>query len=151
MPTKWLVRMNRITHVWMTTLLLTLANVAVANTNNQLPPIAPQHTKVLWAKVQEIVAPKGTAAIATYRCRSRGTATGEILLQADARYIVNHRVGRYIPTQLGYRFSDGVLGGRSIVRHQQSIYLVDTKNEDRAARLAAVDRALICEGGEIKY
>lgn len=151
MPTKRLVRMNRITHVWMTTLLLTLANVAVATTNKQLPALAPHHTTVLWAKVQQIVAPQGTEAIAKYNCRSRGTATGEILLQANDRYIVNKQVGRYIPTKVGYRFSDGALGGRSIVRHQQSIYLVGTKNEAKAARLAAVDRALSCEGGEIKY
>lgn len=140
-PTKWLVRMNKITHVWITTLLLTLANVAVAKTD-RVPVSLPQHT-FLWAKIQSIVAPKPTT-VAKFECRSREATTGQILLQANDRYTVKQAIGKYTPTPLGYRFSDGSLKGQSIVNHHQNIYLVDTKDEATAGRSAGIDAALVC-------
>ena len=82
--------MDKILHVWTTTLLLTFATLAVATT-------------------------------------------------------------RYSTFRLGYRLIGGSLRGQSIVRQQSSIYLVSTRDEAKAAELAAVDRALICTGGEIRY
>jgi hypothetical protein len=149
--------MNRITHVWTTTLLLTLANVAVATTSRT--PVTSQQT-ILSAQPQTIVAPKGKELIAKYDCRSRGPSIGEIALQADRQYTVTKQVGhhksaqktgKYLVTSAGYRFSNGTLKGQSIVRQQGNIYLVSTKNEAKAAEVAAADGALFCTGGEIKY
>ncbi len=157
MLTKWLVRMNRITHVWTTTLLLTLANVAVATTPRT--PISSQKN-LLSAQPQTIVAPKGKELVAKFDCRSRGPSIGEIALQADGKYtlakqVKHHTVaqqtGKYSATPLGYRFTNGTLKGQSIVRQQGNTYLVSTKNEAKAAEVAAADGALFCTGGEIKY
>ncbi len=140
--------MNRITHVWATTLLLTLANVAVATTNR--PPVASlQH--IIATQPQGIVAPKGTEVIAKFDCRARGPSIGEISLQADRHYTLKQQTGKYLATPVGYRFSNGALNGQSIVRQHGNVYLVSTKNEVRAAEVAAADGALVCTGGEIKY
>ncbi len=149
--------MNRITHVWTTTLLLTLANVAVATTGRV--PLA-SHKTPLAAQPQSVVAPKGNELIAKFDCRSRGPSIGEIALQADGKYSVTKQVahhtvvqktGKYSATPAGYRFSNGTLKGQSIVRQQGNIYLVSTKNAAKAAEIAAADGALFCTGGEIKY
>jgi hypothetical protein len=158
MSTKWLVNMNRITHVWTTTLLLTLANVAVATTDRL--PLAHKSTPIVArSQPQAIVAPKGKELIAKFDCRSRGPSIGEISLQANGKYTVasrvghrtNQQMGKYTATPSGYRFSNGKLKGQSIVRQQANIYLISTKNAAKAAEVAAADGALFCTGGEIKY
>jgi hypothetical protein len=147
--------MNKITHVWTTTLLLTLANVAVATTGrvpltHNITPIVAQ------SQPQAIVTPKGKELVAKFDCRSRGPSIGEISLQANGKYTVAtgnrtvQQVGKYAPTPSGYRFINGKLKGQSIVRQQGNIYLVSTKNAARA-EVAAADGALFCTGGEIKY
>jgi hypothetical protein len=139
--------MNRITHVWITTLLLTLANVAVAKTGRL--PLAHNSTPIA-AQLQPIVAPKAKESIAKYDCRSRASI-GEIVLQANGKYTLAKQTGKYAPTPSGYRFSSGKLKGQSIVRQQGNIYLVSTQNAAKAAEVAAADGALFCTGGEIKY
>jgi hypothetical protein len=148
--------MNKITHVWTTTLLLTLANVAVATTGRV--PLAHNITPIVaQSQPQAIVAPKGKELVAKFDCRSRGPSIGEISLQANGKYTVAtgnrtaQQVGKYAPTPSGYRFINGKLKGQSIVRQQGNIYLVSTKNAARAAEIAAADGALFCTGGEIKY
>jgi hypothetical protein len=148
--------MNRITHVWTTTLLLTLANVAVATTGRV--PLARNSTPIVARpQPQAIVAPKEKDLVAKFDCRSRGPSIGEIALQANGKYTVaiGHRtaqqIGKYTATLSGYRFSNGKLKGQSIVRQQGNIYLVSTKNAAKAAEVAAADGALFCTGGEIKY
>lgn len=149
--------MNRITHVWTTTLLLTLANVAVATTDrlplarNSTPIVARSDRTAQLSQPQAIVAPKGKELIAKFDCRSRGPSIGEISLQANGKYAVAKQTGKYAPTPSGYRFSSGKLKGQSIVRQQGNIYLVSTKNAAKAAEVAAADGALFCTGGEIKY
>ncbi len=141
--------MNKIAHVWTTTLLLTLANVAVATTGRV--PLASKIITPIAVKPQTIVAPKGKELIAKFDCRSRGPSIGEIALQADGKYTLAKHMGKYAATPSGYRFSNGTLKGRSIVRQQGNIYLVSTKNAAKAAEVAAADGALFCTGGEIKY
>jgi hypothetical protein len=144
--------MNRITHVWTTTLLLTLANVAVATTDRL--PLAHNSKPIVarsQSQPQQIVAPKGKELVAKFDCRSRGPGIGEIALQANGKYTVAKQTGKYAPTPSGYRFSNGKLKGQSIVRQQGNIYLVSTKNAAKAAEVAAADGALFCTGGEIKY
>ncbi len=150
MPTKWLVSMNRITHVWTTTILLTLANVAVATTTRSPLAFHQSHT-IATQPQRSIVAPKGTDAIAKFDCRSRGPSAGEILLQANNKYTLKKQTGKFVATPTGYSFNNGVLKGQSIVRQQGNIYLVSTKNALKAAEIAAADGALFCTGGEIKY
>ncbi len=138
--------MNKIIHVFTTTLLLTFANLMVvtrspADIQKNSPPV----------QNQGIVAPKGNDLIAKFECRSRRPSIGEILLRANSKYQVKQQIGRYLSTPVGYRFINGLLRGQSIVRQQGNIYLVNTKNEAKAAELAAADGALVCTGGEIKY
>jgi hypothetical protein len=139
--------MDKILHVWTTTLLLTFATLAVATTKSP----ADTRANVAPLQAQNIVAPRGRDVVAKFECRSRGPSTGEILLKADGQYSANDKMGRYSTFRLGYRLIGGPLRGQSIVRQQSSIYLVSTKDEAKAAELAAVDRALICTGGEIRY
>lgn len=139
--------MDKILHVWTTTLLLTFATLAVATTKSP----ADTRANVAPLQAQNIVAPRGRDVVAKFECRSRGPSTGEILLKADGQYSANDQMGRYSTFRLGYRLIGGSLRGQSIVRQQSSIYLVSTKDEAKAAELAAVDRALICTGGEIRY
>lgn len=139
--------MDKILHVWTTTLLLTFATLAVATTKSP----ADTRANVTPLQAQNIVAPRGRDVVAKFECRSRGPSTGEILLKADGQYSANDQMGRYSTFRLGYRLIGGSLRGQSIVRQQSSIYLVSTRDEAKAAELAAVDRALICTGGEIRY
>ena len=139
--------MDKILHVWTTTLLLTFATLAVATTKSP----ADTRANVSPLQAQNIVAPRGRDVVAKFECRSRGPSTGEILLKADGQYSANDQMGRYSTFRLGYRLIGGSLRGQSIVRQQSSIYLVSTRDEAKAAELAAVDRALICTGGEIRY
>ena len=139
--------MDKILHVWTTTLLLTFATLAVATTKSP----ADTRANVAPLQAQNIVAPRGRDVVAKFECRSRGPSTGEILLKADGQYSANDQMGRYSTFRLGYRLIGGSLRGQSIVRQQSSIYLVSTRDEAKAAELAAVDRALICTGGEIRY
>lgn len=139
--------MDKILHVWTTTLLLTFATLAVATTKSP----ADTRANVSPLQAQNIVAPRGRDVVAKFECRSRGPSTGEILLKADGQYSANDQMGRYSIFRLGYRLIGGSLRGQSIVRQQSSIYLVSTRDEAKAAELAAVDRALICTGGEIRY
>jgi hypothetical protein len=141
--------MDKLLHVWTTTLLLTFATLAVATTKS------PADTRVGVAplQAQNIAAPKRQqpSVVAKFECRSRGPSTGEILLRSDGQYSANDKIGRYSTFKLGYRLIEGSLRGQSIVRQQSSIYLVNTKDEAKAAELAATDRASICTGGEIRY
>ena len=139
--------MDKILHVWTTTLLLTFATLAVATTKSP----ADTRANVTPLQAQNIAAPKDQAVVAKFECRSRGPSTGEILLKADGKYSANDKIGRYSTFKLGYRLIDGSLRGQSIVRQQSSIYLVSTRDEAKAAELAAVDRATLCTGGEIRY
>ena len=139
--------MNRIIHVFTTTLLLTAANLMVAITRSP----ADMHQHVVPNQPQGIVAPKGKDLVAKFECRSRGPSTGEISLQANGRYNAEQRTGKYFPSPVGYRFLTGSRKGQSIVRQQGNIYLVSTRDEARAAELATFDAALICTGGEINY
>jgi hypothetical protein len=149
--------MDKILHVWTTTLLLTFATLAVATTKSPADTranVAPLQVQNILAPIQaqNIVAPtRGRDVVAKFECRSRGPSTGEILLKADGQYSANDKMGRYSTFRLGYRLIGGSLRGQSIVRQQSSIYLVSTKDEAKAAELAAVDRALLCTGGEIRY
>jgi hypothetical protein len=139
--------MNRIIHVFTTTLLLTAANLMVAITRSP----ADTHQHVTPNQPQGIVAPKGRDLVAKFECRSRGPSTGEISLQANSRYNAKQQTGKYFPSPVGYRFLTGSLRGQSIVRQQGNIYLVSTRSEAKAAELATFDAALICTGGEINY
>jgi hypothetical protein len=135
-------------HVWTTTLLLTLANLAVVTTQS---PADIQPKVAVAPRIQGFVAPKGNDLIAKFDCRSRGSKIGEVSLLANGKYQLAKKTGKYTLTHVGYRFSNGVLRGQSIVRQQSNIYLVSTKNEARAAEVAAADGALFCTGSEIKY
>jgi hypothetical protein len=141
--------MDKILHVWTTTLLLTFATLAVATTKS------PADTRVNVAprQAQNIAAPKEQQAVvvAKFECRSRGPSTGEILLKSDGQYLANDKMGRYSRFKLGYRLIEGSLRGQSIVRQHSSIYLVSTNDEAKAAELVATDRATSCTGGEIRY
>jgi hypothetical protein len=139
--------MDKILHVWTTTLLLTFATLAVATTKSP----ADTRANVAPLQAQNIVAPRGRDVVAKFECRSRGPSTGEILLKADGQYSANDKMGRYSTFRLGYRLIDGPLRGQSIIRQQSSIYLVSIKDEAKAAELAAADSALACTGGEIRY
>lgn len=139
--------MDKILHVWTTTLLLTFATLAVATTKSP----ADTRANVAPLQAQNIIAPRGRDVVAKFECRSRGPSTGEILLKADGQYSANDKMGRYSRFRLGYRLIDGPLRGQSIIRQQSSIYLVSIKDEAKAAELAATDSALACTGGEIRY
>jgi hypothetical protein len=141
--------MNRITHIFTTTLLLTLANLMVATTRSPAD-IQPKVTTPQQPP-QSIVAPKGRELVARFECRSRGSDTGEISLQANGKYQAKQQTGKYLTTPVGYQFTNGALRGQSIVRQAGNIYLVSTKQAARAAEIAAADGALFCTGGEIKY
>jgi hypothetical protein len=141
--------MDRITHVFTTTLLLTLANLMVVISRSpadMLPKVTtPQ------SPPQTIVAPKGRELVARFECRTRGSGTGEISLQANGKYQAKQQTGKYLMTPVGYQFTNGALRGQSIVRQAGNIYLVSTKQAARAAEIAAADGALFCTGGEINY
>ena len=98
-----------------------------------------------------IVAPTGNSPVAQYECRSRGPSTGQIVLRANNKYDVKHKTGKYQQSEFGYRFLTGPLKRQSIIRQMGNTYLVNTKNEARAAKLAAADGALFCTGGVIYY
>ncbi len=135
--------MNKIFDVFAITLLIVIANSAAMATP---PTVAPKPTTN-----QGIIAPTGGSVVAKYECRSRGPSTGPIVLRANNKYDAKQKTGRYRQSKVGYRFRTGPLQGQSIVRQQGNTYLVDTKNEARAAELAAADGAAICTGGVIYY
>lgn len=138
--------MNRIVKFCAATLLLAVAPVVAP-----IPSSAELKPTGIRSQNQGIVAPQGKEIVARYECRSRGPSTGEIVLRANGKYNVKNRQGKYQPSRRGYRFLTGALKGQSIVRQEGNIYLVSTKDEARAAELAAADGALLCTGGEIKY
>jgi hypothetical protein len=141
--------MDRIRHVFTTTLLLTLANLMVVISRS--PADMPPKVTVPQRPPQTIVAPKGRELVARFECRTRGSATGEISLQANGKYQAKQQTGKYLTTPVGYQFINGALRGQSIVRQAGNIYLVNTKQAARAAEIAAADGALFCTGGEINY
>jgi hypothetical protein len=141
--------MDRIRHVFTTTLLLTLANLMVVISRS--PADMPPKVTVPQRSPQTIVAPKGRELVARFECRTRGSGTGEISLQANGKYQAKQQTGKYLTTPVGYQFTNGALRGQSIVRQAGNIYLVSTKQAARAAEIAAADGALFCTGGEIKY
>ncbi len=141
--------MDRITHIFTTTLLLTLANLMVVISRS--PADMPSKVTAPQSPPQSIVAPKGRELVARFECRTRGSATGEISLQANGKYQAKQQTGKYLTTPVGYQFTNGALRGQSIVRQAGNIYLVNTKQAARAAEIAAADGALFCTGGEIKY
>lgn len=147
MSTEGLVSMNKLIHVFTTTLLLTLANLMVVTSRSP----ADTHRHTILGQTQGIVALKGRDLIAKFECRSRGPSTGEISLRANGKYNIKQLTGKYLSTPVGYRFINSSLRGQSIVRQQGNTYLVSTKDEARAAELAAADGALFCTGGEINY
>jgi hypothetical protein len=133
--------MNKLSNIVATTALLTLANLSII----MMPTLA--------APTQNpgIIAPTGNSVVAKYECRSIGPSTGEIMLRANNKYDVNGKTGRYQQSPVGYRFLTGPLKRQSIVRQQGNTYLVSTRDEARAAELAASDGASICTGGVIYY
>jgi hypothetical protein len=135
--------MNRIFDVFITTLLIVIANSAAMATPPSATPAPTTNPG--------IIAPTGRSIVAQYECRSRGPSTGPIVLRANNKYDAKQKIGRYQQSKVGYRFFTGPLKGQSIVRQQGNTYLVSTKSEARAAELAAADGALFCTGGVIYY
>jgi hypothetical protein len=135
--------MNKIFDVITITLLIVMANSSVM--------AAPQSATPSPSPNLGRTTPTGSLIVAKYECRSRGPSSGEIVLRANKKYEVKQQTGKYQPSQLGYRFLTGPLQGQSIVIAKDNIYLVNTKNEARAAELAAADAALFCTGGMIHY
>jgi hypothetical protein len=90
-----------------------------------------------------------------FECRSRGTIFN-IGLKTRTTYTVQSGQngttnplqtlpgGRYTAFRNGFRFKTGELKNQSIVRQRDSIYLVGTANEAKAAEMAAYDGALFC-------
>jgi hypothetical protein len=129
--------MNKIFDVITITLLIVMANSSVmAAPQSATPSPSPN---------------LGRSIVAKYECRSRGPSSGEIVLRVNKKYEVKQQTGNYRHSQLGYRFLTGPLQGQSIVIAKDNIYLVNTKDEARAAELAAADAALFCTGSMIHY
>jgi hypothetical protein len=138
--------MNKLINISVTAALLTFVNLPIAaKPAPAIPSPTPSQSPA------GIVAPTGESVVAQYECRSRGPSTGQIILRANNKYDVKQQTGKYQQSQVGYRFLTGPLKGQSIVRKKGNTYLVSTRNEARADRLAAVDAALFCTGGVIYY
>jgi hypothetical protein len=102
-----------------------------------------------------IVAPTGNSLVAQFECRTRGLNTGKIVFTADRQYKVLSGTGNYSTftnsSGINYRFLTGPAQKKSIVRQNNGIFLAGTNQEKKAAKLAAIDEALVCTGGEINY
>lgn len=139
--------MNKLNNIAVTTALLTLANWSIV----MMPTWAAPTPTSSPTQNPGIIAPTGNSVVAKYECRSIGPSTGEIMLRANNKYDVNGKTGRYQQSPVGYRFLTGPLKRQSIVRQKGNTYLVSTRDEARAAELAASDGASICTGGVIYY
>jgi hypothetical protein len=102
-----------------------------------------------------IIAPTGNSLVAQFECRTRGLNTGKIVFTADRKYKLPSGTGNYSTftnsSGISYRFLTGPAQNKSIVRQKGGIFLTGTKQEKKAAELAAIDTALVCTGGEINY
>ena len=98
----------------------------------------------------------GSDTIAKFECRGFSSTIVNITLKKNKTYTVQLRPAqstnspetlagaRYVSFRNGFRFQTGKLKNQSIVRQQNNIYLVATKNEARAAEIAAADGASFC-------
>lgn len=94
--------------------------------------------------------------IAKFECRGFSRTIFNITLKKNKTYTVQLRPAqstnspqtltgaRYVSFRNGFRFQTGKLKNQSIVRQQNNIYLVATKDEARAAEIAAADGAAFC-------
>jgi hypothetical protein len=128
----------------------TILSIMSANTPLMAVPIGQSTPTIVQG-----TAPKGNDVVAEFECRSRGVSIGEIVFTADRQYNSSNGAGKYTPFTnsfgRGYRLLTGPIQRKSIVRQKGGIFLVATKQEKQAAKLAARDAALICNGGEINY
>jgi hypothetical protein len=122
---------------------------------NAIPLMAVPVKQPIPKGKEGIIAPTGNFLVAQFECRTRGLNTGKIVFTADRKYKLPSGTGNYSTftnsSGISYRFLTGPAQKKSIVRQKGGIFLAGTNQEKKAAKLAAIDEALVCTGGEINY
>lgn len=83
--------------------------------------------------------PVGGNIIGKFSCGTKDTATGEIWLRANGYYTLNSENGKYQTIDRGYRFLSSSLRGQSMIRYKNGMYLIDSKDEAKAASIISND------------
>ncbi|BAZ11142.1 hypothetical protein NIES4071_29680 [Calothrix sp. NIES-4071] len=97
--------------------------------------------------------------VTSFECRGFSPTIFKITLNKNKTYTIQSRAvgkkptnisknlvgGKYVSFRKGFRFKTGELKNQSILRQDNNIYLVRTKDEARAAEVAAADGAAFCQ------